>query len=126
MFWIVVPYTLNSFGEKQVSDRGLKYNSCVISKFGSVNVVFDGYPQALTIRGNTHKCYLERISPRIVFELDMLFQGKKDAFLRNIANKHCVINAISTGIRKAGCNALHSHDDADIDIIKLALQSFLK
>ena len=47
-------------------------------------------------------------------------------FLRNTANKYRVINVISTGKKKAGCNAFHSHDNADIDIINLVVKSFLK
>ena len=46
------------------------------------------------------------------------FQGKKDAFLKNIANKHRVINVILTDLKKPECNAYHSYDDADIDINK--------
>ena len=46
----------------------------------------------------------------------MLFQGEKDAFLRNTVNKYCEINAILTECKKPGCNTFHSCDDADIDI----------
>ena len=68
---------------------------------------------------STHKCCLEkRISARIVFELDMLFQGKKNAFLMNTANKHQVVNAISTELKKVGCNRF---DNAYIDVIKLVV-----
>ena len=35
---------------------------------------------------------------------DMLFQGKKDAFIRNTANKYHIINAILTEPKKPGCN----------------------
>lgn len=34
---------------------------------------------------------------------DMLFLGKKDAILRNTANKDTVINVILTELEKAGC-----------------------
>ena len=43
---------------------------------------------------------------------------KKDAFLKNVTNKHCVINVILTDLKKPECNAYHSYDDADIDINK--------
>ena len=59
----------------------------------------------------------KRIFPRIVLELKMLFQIKNNAFLKDTANKHHVINDVSTEFKKAGCNAFHSSDDADIDII---------
>ena len=55
----------------------------------------------------------------------MLFQGKKDAFLRNTANKHHVIIVILTEPKKPRCNVFHSYDP-DIDITKLRVQSFLR
>ena len=57
---------------------------------------------------------------------DMLFQGRKDAFLRNTVNKHHVINVILTERKRPGCDAFHSYDDTDIDITKLSVQSSLK
>ena len=35
----------------------------------------------------------------------MLFKGEKNAFLRNTANKHHVINVTLAEIIKPGCNA---------------------
>ena len=55
----------------------------------------------------------------------MLFQGKHDAFPRNIANKHCII-VILTVLKKPRCNVFHLYDDADVDIKNLNVQSFLK
>ena len=55
----------------------------------------------------------------------MLFQGKKDVFLSNPANKQLIINIISTKLKKARCYVFHSHDDA-VDIVKLAVQSSLE
>ena len=57
---------------------------------------------------------------------DMLFQGKNDAFLRNIANKHRVINVILTELKKPGCNAFHLHDGADTYINKVKYSKSLK
>ena len=56
----------------------------------------------------------------------MLDQGNNDAFLRNPVTKHCVVNVVLTELKKPGCNAFHSYDDADIDITKLSVQSSLK
>ena len=57
---------------------------------------------------------------------DMLFQGNKDAFLRNPVNKHSIIIIMLIEYKKAGCNVFHSSDDADIDITNLSVQSSLK
>ena len=57
---------------------------------------------------------------------DMLFQGKNDAFLRNTANKHRVINVILTELKKPGFNAFHLYNGADTDITKVKCSKFLE
>ena len=57
---------------------------------------------------------------------DMLFQGKNDAFIRNTANKHRVINIILTELKKPGFNAFHLHNGADTDITKVKCSKFLE
>ena len=92
----------------------------MISGFRSASVVFDDYPEIPTIKDNARKRRLGKgISP------DMLFQVKKDVFLSNTANKQSIINVISTEHKKAGCYVIHSNDDADVGIVKLAVQSSL-
>lgn len=56
----------------------------------------------------------------------MLLQGKKDVFLSNTANKQRIINVISTALKKGWCNVCHLHNDADVDILKLTVQSSLE
>ena len=57
---------------------------------------------------------------------DRLFQGKNDAFLRNTANKHRVINVMLTELKKPGRNAFPLYDVADIDITKVECSKFLE
>ena len=57
---------------------------------------------------------------------DILFQGKKDAILRNTVNNNRVINVILSEFKKPDCNASHSYDDADIDINKVKCSKFLE
>ena len=54
---------------------------------------------------------------------DMLFQGKNDAFLRNTANKHRLMNVKLTELKKPGFNL---YDGADIDITKVKCSKFLE
>ena len=54
---------------------------------------------------------------------DMLFQGKNDAFLRNTANKHRLMNVKLTELKKPG---FHLYDGADIDITKVKGSKFLE
>ena len=108
-------------------DIALKYANYVISNFRSASVVFDGYSKTPTTKDNTLKRRVGKgISPRTEFQPGMLFQGKKDVFISNTANKQHIINVVSTELKKAGCYVFHSHDDADVDIIKLVVQSSLK
>ena len=98
----------------------------MISGFRSASVVFDDYPEIPTTKDNAHRRRLGKgISPRLGFEPDMLFSAKKDVFLSNTANKQSIINVISTKHKKAGCYVIHSNDDADVGIVKLAVQSSL-
>ena len=57
---------------------------------------------------------------------DMIFQGKKNAFPRNTANKHCLINVTLIELMKPECNAFHLYEDAAIGSTKLSVQSSLK
>ena len=66
------------------------------------------------------------ISPRIEFEPDILFPGKKDVFVSNTENKQRTTNVISTELKKAGCYVFHWHDDANVDIVELAVESSLE
>ena len=54
------------------------------------------------------------------------FKEKQDVLLSNTANKQLIMNVISTELKKARCCVFHSHDDADVDIVKAAVQSSLK
>ena len=105
-------------------DYTFKYISYDISNFRNVSAVFDGYPETQTATDNIHKCHLgKRVFPTIAFEPNMPFQGKKNAFIRNTANQNCIVNVISTKLKKVGCNRF---DGADIGILKLVLQSYLR
>ena len=56
----------------------------------------------------------------------MLFQGKNDAFLRNTANKHRVINVILTELKKPGLNPFYLYNGTDTVITKVKCSKFLE
>ena len=58
--------------------------------------------------------------------LDMLFKGKKNAFLKNTGNKHHVFNATLVELIKPDCNAFHSYYDAAIGTTNLSVQGSLR
>ena len=78
-----------------------------------VSSVFDGYPETLSPIDNTNSVWTRHVG----------HQEKKNVFLTNTANKQCVVNVLSTEIKKTGYNVL---DVSDIYMIKLVNQSSLK
>ena len=51
------------------------------------------------------------------------FSGKKGDFLSRDSNKQGLINLISDGLRKRGCNVINASGDVDVDIVKAAVES---
>ena len=51
------------------------------------------------------------------------FSGKKGDFLSRDSNKQGLINLVSDGLRKRGCNVINASGDADVDIVKAAVES---
>ena len=112
--------------EKNITYReiAMKYVRYVCQNFKSGKIVSDGYPREPTIKDNTHKrCAGLTISPKIDFLPDMTFQGKKDIFLRNPANKEAIIELISAELQKSGYETFQAADDADYDIVRIAIES---
>ena len=55
----------------------------------------------------------------------MPFKEKMNAFIRNTAYKHRVINVTLTELIKPGCNVFHSCYDAAIRTTELSVQNSL-
>ena len=119
------------FAKKQKNARqqniALKSTNYLISNFKSAIVVFDGYPETSTTKDNPHKRSVGKATfLRTEFEPDILFQAKKDVFLSNSTNKQLIMNVASNKLQKGRCYVFHSHDDADVGIVRAAVQSSLE
>ena len=91
--------------------------------YGLATVVFDGYGGGPSIKDNTHQRRGHNIHPVVKFTEETEFSGKKGDFLSRDSNKQGLINLISDGLRKRGCNVINASGDADVDIVKAAVES---
>ena len=91
--------------------------------YGLAIVVFDGYGGGPSIKDNTHQRHGHNILPVVKFTEETEFSGKKGDFLSRDSNKQGLINLISDGLRKRGCNVINASGDADVDIVKAAVES---
>ena len=82
-----------------------------------------GYGGGPSIKDNTHQRRGHNIHPVVKFTEETVFSGKKGDFLSRDSNKQGLINLISDGLRKRGCNVINGSGDADVDIVKAAVES---
>ena len=61
--------------------------------------------------------------PVISFAADTQFSGKKDEFLSIGTNKQKLIWLVSDVLRKMDCIVMKAQEDADVDIVKAALET---
>lgn len=84
-------------------------------------VLFDGY--AASTKDSTHLRRSKGIIGNIVnkFDADIKLSTKKD-FLSNSANKQTLIFLLRKTLQKSTIETIQSHDDADVLIVKTAVQ----
>ena len=101
-----------------------QYITYVRRRYGNAIVVFDGYEAGTSTKDMTHKTRTRRCAPTAVhFTSDIRLQIKKEEFLANRENKQRFINILSKELEKAGCCCFHANEDADLMIVKTALNS---
>ncbi len=100
------------------------YIDYVAKKYGKPTVVFDGYHNGPSTKDATH---LRRSGTRkgvtVHFTREMVLKSNKDEFLANEANKQLFINLLSERMEQAGCVTIHAQQDADLLIVRTAVQS---
>ena len=101
------------------------YADFTVRHYGLATVVFDGYGGGPSIKDNTHKRRGQNTHPIVHFTEETEFSGrpKKDDFLSRDKNKEGLIALISSEMRKKGCNVINAPGDADVEIVKAAVQS---
>src|SRR6218665_2890499 len=85
-------------------------------------VVFDGYEQGPSIKDNTQLRRGQNMYPVISFTAYTEFSGKKDEFLSIGSNKQKFIWLVSDALRKMDCIVMNAQGDADVDIVKAAVE----
>ena len=106
--------------------RGIctQYITYVRRWYGNATVVFDGYEAGTSTKDMTHKRRTRRCAPTAVhFTSDIRMYIKKEKFLANRENKQRFISILSKELEKAGCCCFHAKEDADLMIVKTALNS---
>jgi 5'-3' exonuclease len=99
------------------------YADFTIRHYGSATVVFDGYGGGPSIKDNTHQRRGQNIHPVVSFTAETEFSGKKDEFLSRDSNKQGLIDLISDALRNRDCNVINAQGDADVDIVKAAVEA---
>ena len=82
-------------------------------------MVFDGYG-GQSIKDNTHQRRGMNVHPVVHFTADTEFIRQKEQFLSRASNKERLISA---QLRNRGCNVINVPCDADVDIVKTAVDS---
>ena len=105
-------------------DIAQSYADFTIRHYGSATtVVFDGYDEGPSIKDNTHERRGQNIHPIVGFTAATEFTGKKEEFLSRDVNKQRLIQMISDELRKRDCTVVNALGDADVDIVKAAVEA---
>lgn len=101
-----------------------RYTSHVVRLYSrSCAVVFDGYPDTPTTKGEEQRRRSSRDqSCEILFEDSMTVSTSQTQFLSNSKNKQRFIHRLSNYLTALGISVIQSYDDADTDIVREALQ----
>ena len=98
------------------------YADFVTKNYGEAVVVFDGYDEFST-KDMTHRRRSKgKKGVGVSFTLDMNLTITKDAFLSNHTNKR-FIQMLGEKLTNQGCKVFHDKGDADLLIVKKAIQS---
>ena len=103
------------------------YADFAIRHYGpATTVVFDGYEEGSSIKDNTHQRRGRNMHPVVSFIAETEFSGKKEEFLSRDTNKQILIRMISDQLRERYCTVVNAHGDADVDIVKTAVETSLR
>ncbi|ESP02014.1 hypothetical protein LOTGIDRAFT_157147 [Lottia gigantea] len=99
------------------------YVDFVNRKYDKAVIVFDGYASGPTTKDAAH---LRRsrvvVGTKVSFSESTPCSSKRDHFLSNGVNKQAFIDLLSKHLEENGCKTFHSDGDADVLIVKNAVQ----
>lgn len=105
------------------ADVCLLYVEYVKRRYNRATIVFDGYSDGPSTKDCTHERRSGVHSPTVNFKRDMVMKLKKDEFLSNPSNKQNFILLLGEMFQLAGYAVEHAEGDADLKIVKTAVQS---
>ena len=92
-------------------------------RYHNVYIVFDGYDDKLSIKATEHKRRsLQSTSPNVNVTENMILTTNRETFLKNHVNKDQFIKLLCKRLLQSGINTLQSKGDADVLIIKKAIE----
>ena len=89
-------------------------------------IVFDGYEEGPSIKDNTHQRRGRNVHHVVSFTAQTELSGKKEEFLSRDTNKQRLIQMISDQLRERDCTVVNAHGNADMDIVKMAVETSLQ
>lgn len=105
------------------SDVVNAYNSYVIAHFGrNTVIVFDGYPDFPTTKGQAHMLRYRKHVPEVQFNEHTHVTHSQCDFLSNPKNKKALITLLSSHLASNGHEIHQATDDADVLITTVALR----
>lgn len=104
------------------SEIAKSYAKFTFKNYGCATIIFDGYSEGASTKDSTHLRRGSQNHPQINCTPSTVFKGKKEDFLKNKMNKKNLIVLISEELKQAGCKVLISDEDADVDIVRAAVQ----
>ena len=79
-----------------------------------------------TIKDNTHQRRGRNVHHVVSFTAQTEISGKKEELLSRYTNKQRLVQMISDQLRERDCIVVNAHGDADVDIVKTAVETSLQ
>ena len=97
------------------------YGNYVTKHYGQAVVVFDGYEAGPSTKDSTYQRRTGCEGRKVMFNLSMKLQLKKDDFLSNKENKQRFLGLLGEHLAMRGCEIAHATGDADVPIVQAAV-----
>ena len=120
LFLRQVPWPRDSPTYKVVCDL---YCTYVQRKCGRATVVFDGINEMSAKAMTQQRSASGKAASTVTFTESMSVTLKKDNFLLNPRNKQRFLSMLSKALQNVGCITHHANGDADLLIVKTAVES---
>ena len=115
-----IPWPRGSPTYREICNAYVNYAT---QKYGKAIIVFDGYTGTSTKDMTQQRRAGGKVGATVTFSDDMKVTMKKDHFLANKSNKQAFANMLSCYLQQKNCQTHHSEADADLLIVKKAVES---